>query len=221
MRDVGLYRVSAAKSEILQLKEYFDSNHPDLIRKLAQADIHTITGVLKKFLMELPEPLLPEPYSSRLADLKLTSISDQNEKDVHIIQSLLGLPKANQGSLYCLFYHFNAVAKVKSSNKMDIDNLATVFGPTVLSSGSVLTTIDAVQINGAILQSILNMGKFPSYEDHPLDGTRPQNPITPSRVPTTNVPNTLPTSTITSPQRNASARNAPVPAPRRATGKNM
>ena len=220
MKDVGLYRVSAAKSEILQLKEYFDSNHPDLIRKLAQADVHTITGVLKKFLMELPEPLIPEPYSTRLAELKLTQIFDQKEKDVAIIQSLLGLPKANQGSLYSLHYHFNSVARVKAYNKMDIDNLATVFGPTVLSSGSGLTTIDAVQINGAILQSILNMGQpFPSYEDHPLDGTKPQNPITPSRVPTV-APATLPSANnVTSPHRNVSARNAPIPAPRK--GKNI
>ena len=46
MNDVGLYRVSAAKSDIQQLKEYFDSNHPDLIRKLDQADIHVITGIV-------------------------------------------------------------------------------------------------------------------------------------------------------------------------------
>ena len=45
LNDVGLYRVSAAKSDIQQLKEYFDSNHPDLIRRLGQADIHVITGL--------------------------------------------------------------------------------------------------------------------------------------------------------------------------------
>ena len=41
MADVGLYRVSAARSDIILLKEYFDSNHPDLMRKLQESDIHT------------------------------------------------------------------------------------------------------------------------------------------------------------------------------------
>ena len=41
MADVGLYRVSAARSDIIMLKEYFDTNHPDLNRKLQECDIHT------------------------------------------------------------------------------------------------------------------------------------------------------------------------------------
>ena len=47
MADVGLYRVSAARSDIILLKEYFDSNHPDLMRKLQESDIHTGKAVLK------------------------------------------------------------------------------------------------------------------------------------------------------------------------------
>ena len=68
LRDVGVYRVSAAKSDILQLKEFFDSNHPDLSRKIEKADVHVVTGVLKKFLMELPEPLIHAPFSDKLAE---------------------------------------------------------------------------------------------------------------------------------------------------------
>ena len=67
-----MYRVSAAKSDILQLKEFFDSNHPDLSRKIEKADVHVVTGVLKKFLMELPEPL--EKRSN-----KMTRGQDDNE----------------------------------------------------------------------------------------------------------------------------------------------
>ena len=44
MADVGLYRVSAARSDIIMLKEYFDTNHPDLNRKLQECDIHTSTS---------------------------------------------------------------------------------------------------------------------------------------------------------------------------------
>ena len=41
MQEVGLYRVSAAKSDIVSLKDYFENSHPDVKRKLAESDIHT------------------------------------------------------------------------------------------------------------------------------------------------------------------------------------
>ena len=71
----------------------------------------------------------------------------------------MGFPKANQGSLFTLYRHFQEVAKV-TSNKMDIANLATVFGPTLLSGASTKTTINSVSLHGEILHAILGMFYF-------------------------------------------------------------
>ena len=71
----------------------------------------------------------------------------------------MGFPKANQGSLHTLYRHFQEVAKV-TSNKMDIANLATVFGPTLLSGASTTTTINSVSLHGEILHAILGMFYF-------------------------------------------------------------
>lgn len=66
MEDVGLYRVSGAKSDIDEIKRYFEENHPDLSEKLARVDTHAVTGCMKRFFMNLREPLIPHPYADKL-----------------------------------------------------------------------------------------------------------------------------------------------------------
>jgi hypothetical protein len=213
MGDVGMYRVSAARSEIMLLKEYFDSNHPDLMRKVADCDIHTVTGVLKRFLMELPSPLIPPPFSERLGEIDFNNIS-REEKRVQIKEALLGFPRENQGTLHTLWTHFNKVARV-TSNKMDLTNLATVFGPTLLTSESTVATINTVQLHGNILHSILEMDNFPSFEEDPLDGSEPICPPTEPRRSCTPTQLGRPT-----PVRH-STKNRPVPAPRSTAPRTM
>ena len=66
MEDVGIYRVSGAKSDIDEIKRYFEENHPDLSEKLARVDTHAVTGCMKRFFMDLREPLIPHPYADKL-----------------------------------------------------------------------------------------------------------------------------------------------------------
>ena len=75
-----------------------------LLVEALKADIHTITGVLKKFLMELPDPLIPEKFSTRLEQIEYNAMTGE-ERKVAIIQALLHLPKANQG-IFLKFYTF-------------------------------------------------------------------------------------------------------------------
>merc|ERR1712193_227390 len=74
---------------------------------------------------------------------------------------------------------------------MDLNNIATVFGPTLLSTpaelGSSGATTDVTfhfQIQGQVLRAILDLDTFPSYEEHPMDGSKAQVPPTPARTPT-------------------------------------
>ena len=104
---------------------------------------------------------------------------------------------------------------------MDLTNLATVFGPTLLTSENetaITETINTVQLHGNVLHAILQMDQFPSYEEDPLDGSEPQYPPTEPRGSTT------PTHELTKNMRAASERSRtkrPIPAPRSNTGKVM
>lgn len=56
----GIFRLSGAAPEVEQLQQDFDKP-PTYGRylDLSQSDIHAITGTVKKFLRQLPDPAIP------------------------------------------------------------------------------------------------------------------------------------------------------------------
>lgn len=157
--------------------------------------------------MELPSPLIPPPYSERLGEIDFQNLSKEDRSKA-IREALLGFPKENQGTMYMLWTHYNKVAAV-ISNKMDMTNLATVFGPTLLTSEATVATINTVQLHGNILHSILEMDQFPSFEEDPLDGS---DPIFPPPEPRR--PHTPTQAQLRGPSRSVLSTKRPVPAPR-------
>ena len=53
----GIYRMAGPIAQIRSLSSELNKGRYDLLKGLT--DAHTITGVLKKFLKELPEPIIP------------------------------------------------------------------------------------------------------------------------------------------------------------------
>jgi len=163
--------------------------------------------------MELPSPLIPPPFSERLGEIDFNNIS-REERRIQIKEALLGFPRENQGTLHTLWTHFQKVSSV-ISNKMDLTNLATVFGPTLLTSESTVATINTVQLHGNILHSILEMESFPSFEEDPLDGSEPICPPPEPRRSAT------PTQMAVRPGPVRHSTKRPVPAPRSTAPRTM
>lgn len=88
-----------------------------------------LAAMLKKFLREMPEPLL----TWRLYRLFICSqkISNPEHKKKQLQYVVCLLPKPNRDLLEVLLVFIRAVAQ-HQSNKMDITNLATVFAPNIL-----------------------------------------------------------------------------------------
>jgi hypothetical protein len=62
----GIFRLSGAAAEVDELQREF--NKPPSYGKyldLSKYDIHAITGVLKRYLRSLPQPVIPHPYHER------------------------------------------------------------------------------------------------------------------------------------------------------------
>lgn len=205
MEDVGLYRVSGAKSDIDEIKRYFEENHPDLSEKLARVDTHAVTGCMKRFFMDLREPLIPHPYADKLFKLDLVNSSGEDTK-LLILDALAGLPVENQGTLHALLLHLRKVAAI-SENKMDLPNLSIVFGPSLIAAEEVssgINPIDAIQIRGNILLAILEMEDFPSPSEQLLDNS--------SNWSERRVSRSRPTQSVMSPSNRPV--QFPIPAPR-------
>ncbi|XP_054767759.2 rho GTPase-activating protein 12-like isoform X2 [Lytechinus pictus] len=128
----GIYRVSGNLSLIQKLRFQVDQEKPvDLDSSPWKDDIHVITGALKLYFRELPEPL----FTFSTFDKFLASITQIPNPDQKILafRALFGeMPRVNQDTIFALFSHLKRVMDNVQHNRMPAKNLATVFGPTLM-----------------------------------------------------------------------------------------
>ncbi|NXS46083.1 RHG15 protein, partial [Balaeniceps rex] len=96
------------------------------------SDIHVVTGALKLFFRELPEPLVPyRLFDPFIEATKLPDPQKQVEQMAELVQSL---PPANYATLRYLLAHLCRVMERVDVNHMTRQNIGIVFGPTLLRS---------------------------------------------------------------------------------------
>ncbi|XP_027710866.1 rho GTPase-activating protein 9 isoform X3 [Vombatus ursinus] len=118
-------------------------------------DIHVVTGALKLFLRELPQPLV---LPSLLAPLREALALPESEQRLSRVQELIGsMPKPNQDTLRCLLEHLCRVIAHADKNRMTPHNLGIVFGPTLLRPEQETSDPAAhVVYPGQLVQLLLN-----------------------------------------------------------------
>uniref|UniRef100_A0A1A8QQK1 Rac GTPase-activating protein 1 n=1 Tax=Nothobranchius rachovii TaxID=451742 RepID=A0A1A8QQK1_9TELE len=128
LHEAGLYRLSGADRTIKDLKEKFlRSKTVPVLSKVD--DVHAITGLLKDFLRNLKEPLLT--FRLNRAFMDAAEVSDDDNSKAQMYQTISNLPQPNRDTLAFLVLHLKKVAE-SLETKMDISNLARVFGPTIV-----------------------------------------------------------------------------------------
>lgn len=154
MDTEGLFRVSAAKFEIDALKKQYEEGFknknlhqrifdqfplfffqkkkkigkvPDLTKV---EEPHIVTGLLKTYMRECPEPLLTFNLCEQF--FAADSIENGTEK-LNTVKNLIGqLPQVNRDTLAELFKLLTKIVEHQEKNKMTSNNLATVWGPNIL-----------------------------------------------------------------------------------------
>ncbi|XP_056461943.1 rho GTPase-activating protein 9 isoform X2 [Gadus chalcogrammus] len=144
----GIYRVSGNLAVIQKLR--FMVNHEravttdgrymfpeELIREeklnLDQSeweDIHVITGALKLFFRELPEPLVPYGFYTDI--IETVKMSDYSDKVDRLKCLVLNIPPPSHDTLHFIFSHLQRVLEQSDANRMTTQNIAIVFGPTLM-----------------------------------------------------------------------------------------
>ncbi|XP_030406072.1 rho GTPase-activating protein 12 isoform X7 [Gopherus evgoodei] len=125
----GLYRVSGNLAVIQKLR--FAVNHDEKLdlNDSKWEDIHVITGALKMFFRELPEPLFTYNHFNDFVN----AIKQEPRQRVHALKDLIKqLPKPNQDTMQILFRHLKRVVENGEKNRMTYQSVAIVFGPTLL-----------------------------------------------------------------------------------------
>ncbi|XP_017675774.1 PREDICTED: rho GTPase-activating protein 12 isoform X11 [Lepidothrix coronata] len=125
----GLYRVSGNLAVIQKLR--FAVNHDEKLdlNDSKWEDIHVITGALKMFFRELPEPLFTYNHFNDFVN----AIKQEPRQRVPAVKDLIKqLPKPNQDTMQVLFRHLKRVVENGEKNRMTYQSIAIVFGPTLL-----------------------------------------------------------------------------------------
>ncbi|XP_024135205.1 unconventional myosin-IXb isoform X3 [Oryzias melastigma] len=124
----GIYRKSGSANRMKELHQRLESD-PHVVC-LEDEPIHTVTGLVKQWLRELPDPLMTFTlYNDFLLAVELP----EKQEQLHAIYKVLEeLPPANFNTLERLVFHLVKVAKEEPHNRMSSNSLAIVFTPCVL-----------------------------------------------------------------------------------------
>ncbi|XP_037093395.1 active breakpoint cluster region-related protein-like isoform X3 [Pollicipes pollicipes] len=146
--EMGVYRVSGSATDINRLKKLFETNIYEAEQLIKEVDIHSVTGLLKLYLRELPEALFTDELYSRF--FNAFGGGDHELRRRRLLHLFSALPQLNQSIIVYLIEHLIRVNRAEMFNKMSLHNLATVFGPTLLRPGP--------QADGAVQPDLLAAG---------------------------------------------------------------
>ncbi|XP_069915173.1 GEM-interacting protein isoform X2 [Oryctolagus cuniculus] len=136
----GIYRVSGSRVRVERLCQAFENGRA--LVELSGNSPHDVSSVLKRFLQELTDPVVPFHLYGAFISLAKTLHADPGADPgapsprpevVYLLKTLLvQLPHSNYNTLRHLVAHLFRVAAHCEENRMSANNLGIVFGPTLL-----------------------------------------------------------------------------------------
>ncbi|XP_067629644.1 rho GTPase-activating protein conundrum [Eurosta solidaginis] len=130
-REEGILRVAGhkQKTEILyhELESSFYQKPKKFTQLLSSASVHDLSALLKRWLRELPQPLLTNEFIQLFYQCHALPLSDQS-KALSIVCQML--PHENRNTLRSLLRFLNNVIEQKEYNKMNMHNVATIIAPS-------------------------------------------------------------------------------------------
>ncbi|MFT7798703.1 unconventional myosin-IXb-like isoform X3 [Arapaima gigas] len=124
----GIYRKSGAANRMKDLRQLLDTEPGTVC--LEDYPIHTVTGLIKQWLRDLPDPLMTFTHYSEF--LRAVELPEKAEQLHAIYRVLEQLPASHFNTLERLVYHLVKVAKEEAHNRMSPNALAIVFAPCIL-----------------------------------------------------------------------------------------
>ncbi|XP_041741286.2 rho GTPase-activating protein 24 isoform X2 [Coregonus clupeaformis] len=130
LREEGLFRLPGQANLVKELQDAFDCGEKPSFD--CNTDVHTVASLLKLYLRELPEPVIPfSKFDEFLSCTKLLS-KDEESGMKELKRQVECLPPVNYNLLQYICRFLDEVQSYSGVNKMCVQNLATVFGPNIL-----------------------------------------------------------------------------------------
>uniref|UniRef100_A0AAZ3RCK8 Rho GTPase-activating protein 24 n=1 Tax=Oncorhynchus tshawytscha TaxID=74940 RepID=A0AAZ3RCK8_ONCTS len=130
LREEGLFRLPGQANLVKELQDAFDCGEKPSFD--CNTDVHTVASLLKLYLRELPEPVIPfSKFDDFLSCTKMLC-KDEESGMKELKRQVECLPPVNYNLLQYICRFLDEVQSYSGVNKMSVQNLATVFGPNIL-----------------------------------------------------------------------------------------
>ncbi|RMC13736.1 hypothetical protein DUI87_08818 [Hirundo rustica rustica] len=131
MTQEGLFRVNGSMKMVEQLRLQYERG--EKVELVKDGDVYSAASLLKLFLRELPDGIITSALHPRFIQLYQDSRNDM-QKESYLKELLKELPDAHYCLLKYLCQFLVKVAEHHVENRMNLCNLATVFGPNCFQS---------------------------------------------------------------------------------------
>uniref|UniRef100_A0A3B4FM04 Chimerin 1 n=2 Tax=Haplochromini TaxID=319058 RepID=A0A3B4FM04_9CICH len=156
LKSEGLYRISGFSESVEEVKSRFDKDGEKTdISVNAYEDINIITGALKLYLRDLPVPVISfDAYPRFIEAAKLT---DAEKKLEAFREALALLPPPHAETLKYLMAHLKRVTQNEKFNLMNAENLAIIFGPTLMRAPNTdaITALNDIRYQRQVVEVLI------------------------------------------------------------------
>lgn len=125
----GILRVSGSQTRIKSLEQKLERDFYSGCFQWDEVHQNDVSGLLKRFIRELPTPLLTAEYLPAFAAVQ--NIPDLKQRLQALNLLILILPEPNRNTLKVLLEFLRLVVTREKKNKMNLWNVSTVIAPNL------------------------------------------------------------------------------------------
>ncbi|XP_069992698.1 rho GTPase-activating protein 21 isoform X13 [Penaeus vannamei] len=161
LQTQGIYRIPGNKAAVTHLTEMINKGPKAIDYSDPRwSDVNVISSMLKQFFQKLPDPL----FTCDLYPLfiEASKIEDPNQRLMELRRLVQELPDHHYETLRFLMLHLSHIVSNSESNKMDVRNLAIVFGPTLVRSGddNMITMVTDMSHQCKIVETLIGQAAW-------------------------------------------------------------
>lgn len=126
----GIYRRSGANTSVTRLLSAFWSDAWSVQLSRQDYTEYDVSSVLKRFFRDLPEPLLTTELHGQFCDIAAGKFKES--RIALYRRALEQLPPVNFLTTRKLIAHLHSIHEQREKNRMPVENLAAIWGPTLM-----------------------------------------------------------------------------------------
>ncbi|EFA83825.1 putative protein serine/threonine kinase [Heterostelium album PN500] len=129
IQEEGILRISGSSTEIQEMKAILDKGSN--VEYPASRDTHAVAGLLKLYLRELPDLLVPTSLRIVSAEIIADRTMSEDEKISSVVELFKQIPKNEHNLLKHMIRFAKRVTEQSDHNKMVLANVTTCFAQSL------------------------------------------------------------------------------------------